>query len=134
MDITVSVYLRGSRLSPDAVAPLRQLPGFSFREGRFTSHHSGKGTRRWIWPSCICEASVPDLDELDQGIQSLLKAFRAITSSPWDLEGVEDAFLEVVVIGSSERIGTQGLEWRLNNQTLEMLHELKLCLSVTAYA
>jgi hypothetical protein len=136
--IDVTVYLKGDSLDPDCVTRILGVePERSWRKGeRRTGKRPGAKTyvaKTGLWTTGVEKHPLADEDiplELPVLIDELLQRFNKRKESLDQIAGVENAFLDILILGNvREDVG--GAEFILSKEQIQKISRLGLGIHTT---
>lgn len=126
--IEVALYLRGDRLEPEAISRLIGMsPSREFRKGQLHGKNDRFSAPVGLWVYSIKIDSIGVAEYVDQ----LIAKFAAIGICLSDLDGVEDAFVDILICRDNISGQVESTSVELTREQIKELGKLGLGVQVT---
>lgn len=126
--IVVGLYLRGDDLDPAFVSKkLGVSPSRSQYKGerKVTSTNREYATKIGMW-ALIAESDTSDTSVLCDHINQLISKVGIPPTTFLNIEGVQEAYVDVFIAADADEDGEGTYEFQLSNQNMAALHQLDL--------
>jgi hypothetical protein len=123
-EIDVSIYLRGDELQPEHVSQVLGVQPTQFQtKGGPTSHSTKVIAKIGVWALYAQTDSIEISDHIDE----LLKMIGNPITPLDEIDGVEEAYLDVFISSSDENDARKTVEFVISKDQLKELVRLGLC-------